>query len=306
MDPIYHEQKMSVYTVGDGKRNAIRGSQAASRARSECACQSADIINHTLFCCHGTYTAVVHRRHNIECVYDDPPSNIFVDELRYLRRRLKDVERLAVQKTFNTARPARLESGDPPDSATKVAKRGTFLERLEAVKTETDLSEEVHDLAQSKPGELYGACQVYFQNVHTWMPIISQKLFYKRMTEFSKTKRADFSLLLLCICLLIRYPSSDTTHDPLYKIVKTEYGHLNSRLEATIEMAQAGILIACYEHASGLVEASYYTIGLCARMGYWMGLNNQRLESNLPRDSDAWLENAERCNIWWGICIRDR
>ena len=263
MDPIYHEQKMSVYTVGDGKRNAIRGSQAASRARSECACQSADIISHTLFCCHGTYTAVVHRRHNIECVYDDPPSNIFVDELRYLRRRLKDVERLAVQKTFNTARPARLESGDPPDSATKVAKRGTFLERLEAVKTETDLSEEVHDLAQSKPGELYGACQVYFQNVHTWMPIISQKLFYKRMTEFSKTKRADFSLLLLCICLLIRYPSSDTTHDPLYKIVKTEYGHLNSHLEATIEMAQAGILIACYEHASGLVEASYYTIGVC-------------------------------------------
>jgi hypothetical protein len=30
------------------------------------------------------------------------------------------------------------------------------------------------------------------------------------------------------------------------------------------------------------------------------------LESDLPKDSDAWLENAERCNVWWGIVIRDR
>jgi hypothetical protein len=41
-------------------------------------------------------------------------------------------------------------------------------------------------------------------------------------------------------------------------------------------------------------------------MGYWMGLHNQRLPSDLPKDSDTWLEAAERCNVWWGIFIRDR
>ena len=126
------------------------------------------------------------------------------------------------------------------------------------------------------------------------------------MTEFSKTKQPDFAVLLLGVCLLIRYAATDTGEDPLYKIVKGEYWHLCSCLEASIELVQAGVLIACYEHASGMAEAAYGTIGLSARMGSWMGLHNQRLESDLPKDSDAWLENAERFNLWWGIVIRDR
>lgn len=126
------------------------------------------------------------------------------------------------------------------------------------------------------------------------------------MTGFSKTKRPDFAVLLLGVCLLIRYAATDTGQDPLYKIVKDQCWQLSSRLEASIELVQAGVLIACYEHASGMVGAAYGTIGLSARMGSWMGLHNQQLESDLPKDSDAWLENAERYNLWWGIVIRDR
>jgi hypothetical protein len=126
------------------------------------------------------------------------------------------------------------------------------------------------------------------------------------MTEFSKTKQPDFAVLLLSVCLLIRYAATDTGEDPLYKIVKGEYWHLSSRLEVSIELIQAGVLIACYEHAFGLVGAAYRTIGLSARMGSWIGLHSQGFESDLPRDSAAWLENAERCNLWWGIVIRDR
>ena len=56
----------------------------------------------------------------------------------------------------------------------------------------------------------------------------------------------------------------------------------------------------------GMIEGCYKTIGQCVRMGYWMGLHNQSTPSDLPSGSDAWLENAERGNLWWGILIRDR
>jgi len=249
----------------------------------------------------------VNRRDRVECIYNDTASISIADEFRHLRKRLREVERLAIPGTSKNARPDQLHSTHeaPPGGGRQIGKHAPFLERLAAVNG-ANLGEEVCDLLQSKPGEVYGACQIYFQNVHKWMPVISQRLFYQRMTEFSKTKRPDFAVLLLGVCLLIRYAVADTEQDPLYKIVKGEYWHLTSCQEVSIELVQAGVLISCYEHASGMVGAAYRTIGLSARMGSWMGLHNQRLESDLPKDSDAWLENAERCNLWWGIVIRDR
>jgi hypothetical protein len=249
----------------------------------------------------------VKRRDHVECIYNDTSSISIADEFRHLRKRLREVERLVVPGSSNIPRPAQPHSTHekPPTVGREVDKRVPFLERLAAVNG-ANLSGQVCELLQAKPGEVYGACQIYFQNVHKWMPVISQRLFYQRMTEFSKTKRPEFAVLLLCVCLLIRYPVTDTGQDPLYKTVKGEYWHLSSCLEESVELVQAGVLIACYEHASGMIGAAYGTIGLSARMGSWMGLHHQRLETDLPKKSYAWLENAERCNLWWGIVIRDR
>jgi hypothetical protein len=249
----------------------------------------------------------MNRRDRVECIYNDTASISVADEFRHLRKRLREVERLAIPVTSKDAHSDQLRATREgvPGGGRQVGKHATFVERLAAVNG-ANLSEEVCELLQSKPGEVYGACQIYFQTVHKWMPVISQRLFYQRMTEFSKTKQPDFAVLLLSVCLLIRYAATDTGEDPLYKIVKGEYWHLSSRLEVSIELIQAGVLIACYEHAFGLVGAAYRTIGLSARMGSWIGLHSQGFESDLPRDSAAWLENAERCNLWWGIVIRDR
>jgi hypothetical protein len=186
------------------------------------------------------------------------------------------------------------------------AQDDTFIGRLAVLNPESSLSEEINQLLQSKPGEVYGACQIFFQSVHKWMPILSQKLFYRRMTTFTKTRQSDFALLLVSVLLLIHCPTRGTRPEPLYEIVKARYWHHNASAAASIETIQAGLLLACYEYGSGMIEACYRTTGLCARMGSWMGLHNQGLPSNLPRDSDAWLETAERCNVWWGIFIRDR
>ena len=243
------------------------------------------------------------RRHHIECVYDDVEAVSAIDEFRQLRRRLKTVEGLVITGTSKHTNLDWLPAGS---TALKSRGKLPLVQRLEVGTTEPDLSEEIHHLLQYKPGEVYGACQIYFQNIHRWIPVISQKLFYRRMTEFSQTRRADFALLLLCILLLIHYPTSNTKQEPLYEIAKIRYWYLHGSAEASIELLQAGILLATYEYGSSMIEASYKTTGLCALQASWMGLHNQGRPSDLLKDSDAWLENVERRNVWWAIIIRDR
>ena len=242
-------------------------------------------------------------RHHVECVYDEAEGASTIDEFRQLRKRLRNVESLMVPGTSKAANPGLALIQHP---SSQVAQDDTLIGRLAVLNTESSLSEEISQLLQSKPGEVYGACQIFFQNVHKWMPILSQKLFYRRMTTFTKTGQADFALLFVSVLLLIHCPKRGTRREPLYEIVKARYWHHNANAAASIEIIQAGLLLACYEYGSGMIEACYRTTGLCARIGYWMGLHNLALPSDLPKDSDAWLETAERCNAWWGIFIRDR
>jgi transcription factor-like protein len=296
----HHGQIMFVCTAEGGKRNVTRHCPVAFNARSEC--DSLKKGAPESFTAAGGHTDS-RCRHHVECVYDDVEGVSTIDEFRQLRKRLRNVEGLMVPGTSKAANPGLALKQHPSSHA---AQDSTLLGRLAVLNTDSSLSEEVRQLLQSKPGEVYGACQIFFQNVHRWMPIMSQKLFYHRMTKFSKTGQTDFALVLLGMILLIYYPTRGTRPEQLYEIMRTRYWQHNASATASIETVQAGLLLACYEYGSGMIQACYGTTGLCARMGYWMGLHNQRLPSDLPKDSDAWLEAAERCNVWWGIFIRDR
>jgi hypothetical protein len=181
-----------------------------------------------------------------------------------------------------------------------------LISRLEALAPKLNVGDEVYQLHQSHPGEIYGASQVYFNNIHRWLPIMSQRLFYRRMTEFSKTKSPDFAILLLTILLSIHYPTSGTAQEPLYKAIRSIYWCLNATVDASIEMIQAGILLSCYEYGFGMYKECYKTIGLCIRMGHWMDLQNEKPPSDDLQHSDEWTKKAERCNVWWALVIRDR
>lgn len=169
-----------------------------------------------------------------------------------------------------------------------------------------NVGDEVHQLLQSHPGEIYGASQTYFNNIHRWIPIMSQKLFYKRITEFSRTKRPDFAILLLTILLSMHCPASGTAQEPFYKAVRSIYWGLNATIDASMEMIQAGILLSCYEYGFVMHKECYKTIGLCVRMGHWMDLHNEKPPSADLVYGDEWVTIAERCNVWWALIIRDR
>ena len=72
-------------------------------------------------------------------------------------------------------------------------------------------------------------------------------------------------------------------------------------------MIQAGLLIATYEYAQGLVEAAYISVGMCARMGYARGLHVGQLSRSSSGGQIApTLKDEEEYNLWWGILICER
>ncbi|KAH8124895.1 hypothetical protein ACSS6W_005137 [Trichoderma asperelloides] len=250
------------------------------------------------------------RKLHIQCIYEDADSVPMVEEFRQLRKRLKTFEGMLIPGTSKISKSALLD--DSPSSAEITSQLGStdsctdLVSRLEVVASTLDVGGEVYQLLQSHPGEIYGASQCYFDNIHKWMPIMSRKLFYRRLTEFSKTKRPDFAILLLCILLSIHYPTSSTAQEPLYRAVRSIYWYLNATIDASLEMIQAGILLSCYEYGFGMHKECYKSIGLCVRMGHWMDLHNANPPSDTLQSSDEWIEAAERCNIWWALVIRDR
>ncbi|UKZ49228.1 hypothetical protein TrVGV298_003473 [Trichoderma virens] len=245
---------------------------------------------------------------HIQCVYEDAAESVpVIEEFRQLRKKIKLFEEMLVPGTSKVSGPTRsaAEPG-PPETASQTDYEADLISRLEGLTSKLNVGEEVYQLLQSHPGEIYGASQIYFNNIHKWIPIMSQKLFYTRMTDFSRTKRPDFAILLLCILLSIHCPASDTAPEPLYRATRSIFWSLNASIDASLEMIQAGILLSCYEYGFGMDKECYKTIGICVRMGHWMELHNEKPPSDDLQYSDEWIRIAERCNLWWALVIRDR
>lgn len=149
----------------------------------------------------------------------------------------------------------------------------------------------------------------YFESIHLWLPIISRKRFHNRYTHFQTAPSADFSLLLLAMRLITQHPSTDFEVDRerevVYLATKTIFAQVQAFIPSSSHLVQAGIIISHYEHAHGMVEAAYITIGTTARMAFAMGLHNKPCSAELE-GTDAWLDDEEALSTWWGLVICDR
>lgn len=149
----------------------------------------------------------------------------------------------------------------------------------------------------------------YFKSIHRWLPIISKKRFNQRLKNFQTLPTADFSILLLTMGLITQHPSKDLgrqrDREVLYLATKTLFAQVQSFVPSSLYMIQAGEMLATYEHANAMIEASYVTIGTTARMAFAIGLHNRQC-SDEPKGSDAWFEDEEALSTWWGLVICDR
>jgi hypothetical protein len=151
--------------------------------------------------------------------------------------------------------------------------------------------------------------EAYFKHISKWLPIISQRHFHTQLDGGrSMVRRPEIDLLLVCMYLLVKDPCHSATGGELrkhYKSARSAYFILQADSIGSTELMQSGLLLATYEHASGLVEQAYATIWTCARMMHSLRLQ-EKFRSKMYGDHDEQTEGAEAHALWWAIRIRER
>ncbi|RDW85522.1 hypothetical protein BP5796_03847 [Coleophoma crateriformis] len=163
----------------------------------------------------------------------------------------------------------------------------------------------VHDLLLSEGQTANHVAAEYFTLTCHWLPFISRMKMHANLRPTIVERRADVMLLLLAMYLSIQVPGPAVEgtgmRTPLYLKTKELLALVQSGDILSIETAQATILIAFYEYAHDLSNASYQSISSCAVMAYQLGWYDQA--ANAQR-SPSDFEEIKR--TWWSIAAFDR
>ncbi|KAH8811248.1 hypothetical protein F5884DRAFT_897708 [Xylogone sp. PMI_703] len=145
----------------------------------------------------------------------------------------------------------------------------------------------------------------YFNIIHEGIPIISKKRFHAQQLNPLSEPRADVALLALCMKLILWAPSTieESPETTLYSAAKSFHSELQAAGVSSIQVLQAGIIIAYYELGHSIYPAAYMTIGACARYGSAFGFDGKGTSMTSSHD---WIDIEERKRAWWTLMILDR
>jgi hypothetical protein len=141
----------------------------------------------------------------------------------------------------------------------------------------------------------------YFKNVHYWMPVISRIRLHNLLSKRPlHQQEPDSILLLLSIKLILSIPDEGKNASEVYTITKHFFFLAEAAGCLTLQMVQAGIIIALYELGHGIYPAAFSTISTCARFGTALGLDE------LSAADLAGAGGEEKIRVWWGVLIVDQ
>ena len=140
----------------------------------------------------------------------------------------------------------------------------------------------------------------YFSGLHLWVPFYCPDRFGKDLVQFDATPTCQFSVLLLCMCLVTYIPPEHSTplitHEALYFHTKTLFTQIRVLRKPSVHLVQAGIFLSIYEYAHGQADTALESIDLCVRLAYKIGMDKKPTHL-------GWNENW---NTWWSLCIFER
>lgn len=156
----------------------------------------------------------------------------------------------------------------------------------------------------------------YFQGPHRYLPVCSRPYFYSNLITLGAIPSAEFSILLLTICLTVSAAHADQqslrrTTNRLIALVRESY-------PTSIPLIQSRLLLAIYDYTHGRPEDAFQAISGCARMAYATRIHLHFLpacrkdtitsSANIKARSelDGPLQATEAANTWWGIIICER
>lgn len=145
----------------------------------------------------------------------------------------------------------------------------------------------------------------YFANFHKSLPIINEEDFYWRLRNSSPSQ--SLSGLMLAMSLVAQLSSRATDAisraNDIYHTLKGVYTYCQSIGTPSIELLQAGILVASYEHCQALHQEAWLTIGACARLSQI--LRQQQLGSERCSMPDEQFPDY-KSPLWWAIVVLER
>ncbi|OBT53938.1 hypothetical protein VE04_04322 [Pseudogymnoascus sp. 24MN13] len=162
---------------------------------------------------------------------------------------------------------------------------------------------------------VHEVCERYFNGVHKWLPVLSDTLLQEAIAraQFAPSPPADFSLLILTMCLITipepaallgHTPGNQVTTEALYMTVKMLFGQVQAIVPTSIRMVQASIIISAFEYACGRPDAAYISMGTCLKMADSIGLD--KCINTSDNDPMSKLKAIEAWNVWWGVVILER
>jgi hypothetical protein len=153
--------------------------------------------------------------------------------------------------------------------------------------------------------EWHSTATSYFATVSKRLPIVSNRRFMSRLAPASATVPADFTVLCLCMRLLLQHPpaQAQSMQSSLYLTLKSLISLLEATDYSSMELCQSRLLVVFYEIGHGLAAASV-SIAACARTARAFGLHKEW--SNLGLNQQPSLEQEERRRVCWAIFNLDR
>jgi len=132
--------------------------------------------------------------------------------------------------------------------------------------------------------------------------MLSQKRLIEKVAHFNTSTDAGLALLLLCMKLT----SSGHQDGALYRLAKDFFARVEAAGIVSMQVLQAGILIAVYELGHAIFPAAYLSISHAASLGIMLGLHDRKNATQMFKEPDTWTEREEERRTWWGVVILDR
>ncbi|KAL4802429.1 hypothetical protein BDV18DRAFT_146724 [Aspergillus unguis] len=152
----------------------------------------------------------------------------------------------------------------------------------------------------------------YFQGFHTYLPVMSRQRFHDMLLSFSSDSHADFSILLLSMCLVTYCPRPRQETKPLdmtalFLATKSLFSQAQALGRPSLTLIQAGFILAVFEYARGEPEHAFISIGAVGRMAYAANIKHPcSLPSRVSTDGEINALEEEHGNTWWGILLAER
>jgi hypothetical protein len=147
----------------------------------------------------------------------------------------------------------------------------------------------------------------YFCQIHPWFSVIIEPGFRIRLSKLHREPCAETAMLLLAVFLVTgsndQY-SNDSHRARIYQIGKYLFSFLQLQREPSLEMVQSGLLLVLYELRASRLDAASVSVGNCARLGYTLRLNIDRIQQE--EEASSWVESEERRRVWCGLYLLDR